>query len=252
MCHVFRCDSVPAKDIANCLRDTCRRIINEKKATSETNTTTTANNSLLKRPNFLPDITSKFNVKFKSLSCHDASQLTNSNKQYEIDNNHDQFDEEPKKSIKCRYLGSTLVQKPSGMEVLNEAIEKIYMQALDDYKQRVKKINKQNKSNFKNKSNFIYDDQDQEDVNEEYDYDNMFSFNLLDLNGENKELGTQVEVSISPTNISIRNQTNVNSEDLILECRVRYLSFMGISIDARLVLYFFILLIFFFKKINIS
>ena len=49
MCHVFRCDSVPAKDIANCLRDTCRRIINEKKATSETNTSTTANNSLLKK-----------------------------------------------------------------------------------------------------------------------------------------------------------------------------------------------------------
>jgi len=240
---VFRCDSVPAKDIANCLRDTCRRIINEKKAISETNTTTTTttNNLLLKRPNFLPDITSKFNVKFKSLSCHDASQLTNSNKQYEIDNNHDQFDEEPKKSIKCRYLGSTLVQKPSGMEVLNEANEKIYMQALDDYKQRVKKINnKQNKSNFKIKSNFIYDDQDQEDANEEYDYDNMFSFNLLDLNGENKELGTQVEVSISPTTISIRNQTNVNnSEDLILECRVRYLSFMGISIDARFAIVYY-------------
>ena len=57
---------------------------------------------------------------------------------------------------------------------------------------------------------------------------------------KNKELGTQVEVSISPTTISIRNQTNVNnSEDLILECRVRYLSFMGISIDARFAIVYY-------------
>lgn len=218
MCHVFRCDSAPAKEIANYLRDTCRRIINEKKQTQE-------QTNILKRPNFLPDISNKFNVKFKSLSCNDHSDFHSSDSRKM--NDFLSPSEEPKKSIRCRYLGTTLVTKPSGMETLNEAIEKIYMKALDDYKRFVLKQKKSNKTNQQQ-------DDDEEEVNEEYDYDNMFSFNLLDINGE-KDLGTHADVSISPSTISVKRVTNYpNDENLILDCRVRYLSFMGISIDARL------------------
>jgi hypothetical protein len=262
MCHVFRCDSAPAKDIANCLRDTCRHIINEKKSTSLSSSSNNSSSSssssntsstLLKRPSFLPDISSKFNnAKFKSLSCHDHNELMSS---HSVNTRHFETTEEirsgflspcdePKKSIKCRYLGTTLVTRPSGMDVLNEAIEKVYMKSLDDYKRTLKQ--KKFRNYFqRNNNNNTYDELDEEnDDNEEYDFDSMFSFSLLDLNGD-KDLGTQVEVSISPSTISVRKvaatltpnnmhqANNTLDENLILECRVRYLSFMGISIDAR-------------------
>ena len=80
MCHVFRCDSAPAKEIANALRDTCRRIIAEKK--SQSNKSINQTNSSPKRPNFLPDISNKreLNMKFKSLSCNN-NELNTSAKQ---------------------------------------------------------------------------------------------------------------------------------------------------------------------------
>ena len=53
MCHVFRCDSAPAKEIANNLRDACRRIISEKKKTGN-------HKNLLKRPSLLPTSESDF------------------------------------------------------------------------------------------------------------------------------------------------------------------------------------------------
>lgn len=228
MCHVFRCDSAPAKEIANYLRDTCRRIINEKKHQEQQ----LSANTLLKRPNFLPDLTNKFSIKTKSLSCNDSNELNNLHNQ-ETMTKSTKLDflspsDEPKKSIRCRYLGNTLVNKPSGMETLNEAIEKIYMKTLDDYKRLLKQ--QKSKNNINNNQNTNLEDEDEEINNDEYDYDNMFSFNLLDLNGE-KDLGLNVDVHVSPSTIAIK---RVNSDECLLECRVRYLSFMGISIDARL------------------
>lgn len=222
MCHVFRCDSAPAKEIANYLRDTCRRIINEKKQQE------LSANHLLKRPNFLPDLSNnKFSLKTKSLSYNDPNELVNLQENSKAKIDFLSPSDEPKKSIRCRYLGNTQVNRPSGMEVLNEAIEKVYMKALDDYKRLLKQ---QKSKNNNNNNNPNLEDEDEEINNDEYDYDNMFSFNLLDLNGE-KDLGINVDVSISPSTIAIK---RVNCEECLVECRVRYLSFMGISIDARL------------------
>lgn len=92
------------------------------------------------------------------------------------------------------------------------------------------------------------DDEDDYDINDaDGDEENAVSFdNLLDLNTERK-IGTHVNVVISPSTVSIRklierenssfHSFDFNSEensDLILECRIRYLCFIGISNDVRL------------------
>ncbi len=53
---------------------------------------------------------------------------------------------------------------------------------------------------------------------------------MLDINSE-KKLGIEVEVTISPSTVSIKKYSN---SDLLLECRIRYLCFIGISTDVRL------------------
>lgn len=109
MCHVFRCDSAPAKDIANSLRDTCRKIINEKKLLKETSSTT--KRTVLKRPNFIPEMLDekKDFSRYKSVSCNNNSEFKTS-----IPKSQTQADDmnfispmdEPKKTIKCKYLGN--------------------------------------------------------------------------------------------------------------------------------------------------
>lgn len=164
MCHVFRCDSAPAKDIANALKETCRRVIAESKlalgATSGGSSTTDSINSLI-RPNFLPDIsvnTNKvdINLKLRSISYNrdinesaNAEAATHSVPLTPMD--------EPSKKHKCKYLGNVSVTKPYGMDVLNDAIEKIYTQALDDYKKlkKEKKMRRQRKINFLNRGFFF-------------------------------------------------------------------------------------------------
>jgi hypothetical protein len=166
--------------------------------------------------------------------------------------------EEPKKTIRCRYLGQINVNKPSGMDVLNEAIGKIYTNAFDQYKKEKRQKKKaakkkymkmQKKNNIKeedyleldnNNSNNNGDDDDDDD-------DDTISFdNLLDLNTE-KNLGSDVYVTISPSNVAVKkvnetansggssseNECESFSEDLF-ECRIRYLSFMGIANDVRM------------------
>ncbi|CAF0713738.1 unnamed protein product, partial [Brachionus calyciflorus] len=176
MCHVFRSDSGPAKEIANCLRDTCRRLLETKKQSSNTNIAKT-----LKRPDYLPDLISNnmntnkidFNLKLRSVSY---------------------TQEEPKRSIKCRYLGNLIVNKPSGMQVLNDAIDKIYSKCLNEYKKmkrekRLKNYELKMRQNLD--SDFVnlnindvedvddYDYGDEDDDNEE---NNSVSFdNLSDL-----------------------------------------------------------------------
>jgi hypothetical protein len=155
--------------------------------------------------------------------------------------------EEPKKIIRCRYLGQINVSKPSGMDVLNEAIGKIYTNAYEQYKKekRLKKtaakkkyMKMQKKSNIKDEDYFEVDDDDDDDDTISFD-------NLLDLNTE-KNLGNDVYVTISPSNVAVRkvNDTTSNesgsenecesySENLF-ECRIRYLSFIGIANDVRM------------------
>jgi hypothetical protein len=286
MCHVFRCDSVPAKEIANCLRDTCRRIINEKKLSKklesiDANSTSNSNNSngcnlkfndhndfiqKTTRSSPIVNISKHDFSKFKSFSCNDNLQGNNEN---EINKNKIEANsllnnflspmEEPKKSIKCKYLGNIVVNKPSGMDILNEAIEKIYLNALADYK-RIRKQNKiRQKALFlkprrdnscdynykiKNKENDDDDDEeddDDEDVPEDY-RETAFSFDLLDINNE-KKLGIDVEIIVSPSTVTVKKFSSnecspiasqlENDQNLLFECRIRYLSFMGISNDVR-------------------
>ena len=235
MCHVFRCDSSPAKEIANNLRDTCKRILLEKKlnnAPSLMNGQTNLRSSLLKRPNFLPDLTVNNNSNLNKIKSNanniDVKQVNDAS-------NFPKPMDEPKKTIRSRYLGSVQVYKPSGIDILNAGIEKIYSNAHEEYtsakRQRIKKHKLNNKNDdFNCKSNNQLDtDDDFDDYDFDLDQDTTISFdNLLDLNTE-KSIGVDCDVIISPSKIEVKQ----NSENVILECRTRYLSFMGISTDVR-------------------
>ncbi|KAH3842091.1 amyloid beta precursor protein binding family B member 2-like isoform X2 [Dreissena polymorpha] len=156
MCHVFRCDT-PARHIANNLRDICKKIMMERTLQQKAL-------SRLTRPNDLPNLETTSTqpagekVTFKSLYSN-ASFPTPM--------------EEPKKILRCHYLGSTLVNKPTGMEVLNGAIDRL-------------------------------------------------------LETVPPEKWQYVGVAVAPSTITITEHGNADNK--IEECRVRYLSFMGISI----------------------
>ena len=255
MCHVFRCDSAPAKEIANSLRDTCRRIINEKKKlkgpqqTAASTGESASPSSLLKRTSFLPEVFSPRNSDFsryKSTSCQNKTEFKG-----QIHKSQTESDglklvgatEEPRKTIECKYLGSVNVAKPAGMDVLNEAIEKIYVKAIEDLRRTKKQTKLRNRNQLKAKNDFFNDKNDYEDEDEDddedyenYDYrDNAFSLDSLSLDND-KKLGVDVGVVVSPSTVSVNKYSNGSndSDALILECRIRYLSFMGISNDVRL------------------
>jgi hypothetical protein len=230
MCHVFRCDSAPAKEIANSLRDICKSILNEKKQITQENAPklrTTSN--LLRRPNFLPDLSTNNN---SNLNKRKSS--VNSVDEIRDTSNFPKPMDEPKKTIRCRYLGSTQVLKPSGIDVLNAGIEKIYEISLEEYKrakrQQIKKLkNSTRNDDFSERKNRLDTDEEEDDYDFDLDQNTTISFdNILDLNSE-KNLGIECDVVISPSKIEV----NQNSENSILECRTRYLSFMGISNDVR-------------------
>lgn len=90
MCHVFRCDT-SAKTIANTLRDICKRLM------------------LNRRPSNLHSIESgeKRIVRSEGLSAPI---------------------EEPRKVIRCHFLGVTQVPKATGIEILNEAVDRLVSQ----------------------------------------------------------------------------------------------------------------------------
>lgn len=165
MCHVFRCDSAPAKEIANALKETCRRVIAEKNksaaaatAASTMITSSTADSlNRLMRPNFLPDIsvnTSKvdINLKLRSISYNKEMNESTINELVSDSIPLTPMDE-PCKKHACKYLGNMPVNKPYGMDVLNDAIDKIYTRALDNYKKmkREKKLRRHKKLQLLNK-----------------------------------------------------------------------------------------------------
>jgi len=235
MCHVFRCDSAPAKEIANSLRDICKNILNEKKQINKDHVPTSrATSNLLRRPNFLPDlnVNNNSNLNKRKSSVNNAAADIRDTSNF-IPKPMD----EPKKTIRCRYLGSTQVQKPSGIDVLNAGIEKIYAIALEEYrrtkKQQIKKLKSANRNDDFNENKNRQDTDDEEEDLDDYDFDldqnTTISFdNMLDLNTE-KNLGIECDVVISPSKIEV----NQSSDCPILECRTRYLSFMGIANDVR-------------------
>ncbi|KRZ57006.1 Amyloid beta A4 precursor protein-binding family B member 2 [Trichinella nativa] len=139
MCHVFRCDT-PARTIANTLRDICKRLMMEK------------------RPNSLLPGRNENSYRRKPVVV-------------------DSFPtpmEEPKKVIRAHFLGVTQVPKATGVDVLNEAVDRLVAQV-------------------------------------------------------RSERWILVDVSIAPSTITV---TEVGGNQ-IAECRVRYLSFLGIGRDIK-------------------
>ncbi|KAK5984225.1 hypothetical protein GCK32_006664, partial [Trichostrongylus colubriformis] len=137
MCHVFRCDT-PAKTIANTLRDICKRLM------------------LHRRPTSLHAIDA---VPERRVIRTDALVTPN---------------EEPKKVIRCHFLGVTQVPRATGIEILNEAVDRLVSQVRPE--------------------RWILSD-----------------------------------VSIAPSTITI---AEVGGSQ-IAQCRVRYLSFLGIGRDIK-------------------
>ncbi|PAV83587.1 hypothetical protein WR25_26327 [Diploscapter pachys] len=136
MCHVFRCDT-PAKTIANTLRDICKRLM------------------LHRRPSSLQ---AGLEGERRVVRAEGLSTPI----------------EEPKKVIRCHFLGVTQVPKATGIEILNEAVDRLVSQVRPE--------------------RWILSD-----------------------------------VSIAPSTINI---SEVNGSQ-IAQCRVRYLSFLGIGRDVK-------------------
>ncbi|RCN23668.1 hypothetical protein ANCCAN_30645 [Ancylostoma caninum] len=91
MCHVFRCDT-PAKTIANTLRDICKRLMMHRRPTS------------LHAIDAVPE---------RRVIRTDGLPTPN---------------EEPKKVIRCHFLGVTQVPRATGIEILNEAVDRLVSQ----------------------------------------------------------------------------------------------------------------------------
>ncbi|KAJ8680141.1 hypothetical protein QAD02_015928 [Eretmocerus hayati] len=160
MCHVFRCD-IPARTIANTLRDICKKIMIERSLHQNLAKPVDVNGraSLAARPTNLP-------TEHRRLHRNGQPLVTQS------------FPtpmEEPKKILRAQYLGSMQVSQATGMEILNDAIEQLVQNT---------PINQ-----WRN-----------------------------------------VNVAIAPSMISI---LTPNEDKLITECRVRYLSFLGIGTNVK-------------------
>ncbi|CAI2347431.1 unnamed protein product [Caenorhabditis sp. 36 PRJEB53466] len=136
MCHVFRCDT-SAKTIANTLRDICKRLMLNRRPSSLHATESGEKRIVRSTEGFTP-----------------------------ID--------EPRKVIRCHFLGVTQVPKATGIEILNEAVDRLVSQV-------------------------------------------------------RPERWILADVSIAPSTIAI---VEVNGQQ-IAECRVRYLSFLGIGRDVK-------------------
>ncbi|KAL0273351.1 UNVERIFIED_CONTAM: hypothetical protein PYX00_006040 [Menopon gallinae] len=162
MCHVFRCD-IPARTIANTLRDICKKIMIERSLQQNLakpiDVSGCGKQSLAVRPTNLP-------------TEHRRHQR---NGPLLVNQSFPTPMEEPKKVLRAQYLGSYQVSKATGMDVLNEAIDQ--------------------------------------------------------LANTPQEFWVPVNVAVAPSMISI-SQTGEEGTALC-ECRVRYLSFLGIGQNVK-------------------
>ncbi|GFG29315.1 hypothetical protein Cfor_01214, partial [Coptotermes formosanus] len=162
MCHVFRCD-IPARTIANTLRDICKKIMIERSLQQNLAKPIDiiGKSGLATRPTNLPT---------------EHRRLHHRNGQALVTQSFPTPMEEPKKVLRAQYLGSTQVSRATGMDILNDAIDRLVSTVPTD-KWR------------------------------------------------------SVSVAVAPSMISILNPSEENK--LIAECRVRYLSFLGIGRNVK-------------------
>lgn len=165
MCHVFRCDT-PAKTIANTLRDICRRLMVHRRPSSL---------AAIEGPERRL-VRSELGIISRKLSMasYFRSSIFCPTKIFSASENLSTPIEEPKKVIRCHFLGVTQVPKATGIEILNEAVDRLVSQVRPE--------------------RWILSD-----------------------------------VAIAPSTISI-NEVNGSQ---IAQCRVRYLSFLGIGRDVK-------------------
>lgn len=87
---------------------------------------------------------------------------------------------------------------------------------------------------------YDYDEDEDDDEDDECDEMNTVSFDsMFELNSERK-LGCDVDVCVSPSTITVRRRASnshdiVDDDEVLFETRIRFLSFMGISNDVRLI-----------------
>lgn len=160
MCHVFQCE-VPARQIASSLRDVCKRIMLERSLHQSAV-------ARLSRPTDLPNL-DKIGQPGRGANGERVTlQSIYNNARFPTPM------EEPRKVMRCHYLGMHEVNKPTGRDILNEAIQYLYYRVPP----------------------------------EKWRY---------------------VNVAIAPSTITITEHGN--PDGMIEECRVRFLSFMGIAVD---------------------
>ncbi|XP_054721218.1 protein Fe65 homolog [Uloborus diversus] len=171
MCHVFRCD-IPARIIANTLRDICKKIMIEKSLQRSMEKGNEAillkksenSNSLRGTPTRPTDLP----MEQHQFQHSDSNTYTGPFFPTPM--------EEPKKVLKVHYLGSINVKKATGVEILNDAIEQLTSSLpLSEYK--------------------------------------------------------YVNVAVAPSTITISELGEEGKQ--LAECRVRFLSFLGIGKNVK-------------------
>ena len=161
MCQVFRCE-VPARAIANALRDICKKILIERSLAQSSSRLT---------EKLISDKRDRQNSRPTSLGVEMSGQGKLAQKlSRPVTETFPTPMEEPRKVIKASYLGTLQVDSPGGMEVINTAINQM-------------------------------------------------------MEKTPREEWSQVTVAVAPSTVSI----SFSDERETLECRVRFLSFLGIG-----------------------
>ena len=142
MCHVFRCD-IPARAIANALRDICKKILIERSLAqsssrltglsvriedpsnpNSSNPSSSSNSFISSKPHNGSSIAVNGGKKIRPTSLggnFNASKLQT--KTIPIPESFPTPMEEPRKVMRALYLGTMQVDKPCGMDVINHSID---------------------------------------------------------------------------------------------------------------------------------
>ncbi|KAF0299244.1 Protein Fe65 [Amphibalanus amphitrite] len=166
MCHVFRCDT-PARVISNTLRDICKKIMIERSLAQGAGRLSEPV-SLGGPAARLPRPTSLAVDQRRALKAPQPP-LTLGSQSFPTPM------EEPKRTLQALYMGCTPVPKPSGIDVLNQALTKLCGQS-------------------------------------------------------SPAEWRSVSVSVAPSTVTVN---DAETEEQLVECRVRFLSFLGIGKDVQ-------------------